>query len=70
MAKKSPNLLQKIARKAIREIIDEVNTKKQSKSAKNASAKSGVGSFKSKIKRSRYIPANEIIAIGSIIIIF
>ena len=63
MPKRSPNLLQKIARKAIREIINEVNTHKKSKSAKKANIESEIRSSKSKIKkkkqtRSRYIPAS------------
>ena len=44
MSKKSPNLLQKIARKAIRELINEVNTHKKSQSAKQIASKSEVRS--------------------------
>lgn len=63
MTKRTPNLLQKIARKAIREIINEVNTQKKSKSAQKVNTKSKIRSSKSKTKkqpktRSRYIPAS------------
>ena len=63
MTKRSPNLIQKIARKAIREIINEVNTQKKSKSTKKVNAKSEIRSSKSKTKktnqtRSRYILAS------------
>ncbi|GAB4541027.1 MAG: hypothetical protein Tsb0014_32700 [Pleurocapsa sp.] len=63
MTKSSPNLLQKIARKAIREIINEVNTQKKSKLIKTVNAKSEIRSPKYKTNkrkqtRSRYIPAS------------
>jgi 5-methylcytosine-specific restriction enzyme A len=63
MSKKSPNLLQKIARKAIRELINEVNTHKKSQSAKQIASKSEVRSSQSKINkkkqaRSRHIPSS------------
>jgi 5-methylcytosine-specific restriction enzyme A len=63
MSKKAPNLLQKIARKAIRELINEVNTHKKSQSAKQIVSKSEIRSSQSKINnkkqtRSRYISAS------------
>lgn len=63
MSKKTPNLLQRIARKAIRELINEVNTQEKSQSAKQIANKSEVRSSQSKIKkkkqtRSRHIPAS------------
>ena len=60
MPKKSPNLLQKIARKAIRELINEVNTQKKAQSAKQKNNNTKVRSLskKKKQKRSRYIPAS------------
>jgi 5-methylcytosine-specific restriction enzyme A len=63
MSKKSPNLLQKIARKAIRELINEINTHKQSQSAKQIANKSKIRRYQSKINnkkqtRSRHIPAS------------
>jgi 5-methylcytosine-specific restriction enzyme A len=63
MSKKSPNLLQKIARKAIREIINEINIHKKSQSTEQVATKSEIRSYQSKIKlkkqtRSRYIPAS------------
>ena len=63
MTKRSPNLLQRIARKAVREIIKEVNTQKKSKSAKRVNVKSEIRSSKYKANkkrqnRSRYISAS------------
>jgi 5-methylcytosine-specific restriction enzyme A len=63
MSKKSPNLLQKIARKAIRELINEVNTHKKFQSAKQIVSKSKTRSSQSKINnkkqtRSRHIAAS------------
>jgi 5-methylcytosine-specific restriction enzyme A len=63
MSKKSPNLLQKIARKAIRELINEVNTHKKFQSAKQIVSKSKIRSSQSKINnkkqtRSRHIAAS------------
>lgn len=72
MAKRSPNLLQKIVRKAIREIINEVNTQNKSQSAKQTTikSKSQIRGSKSKVKkkkqtRSRYIPASTRVSVLS-----
>ena len=60
MPKKSPNLLQKLARKAIRELIDEVNTQRKTQSSKQKTEKAEVRSLskRKKQKRSRYISAS------------
>jgi 5-methylcytosine-specific restriction endonuclease McrA len=63
MSKKTPNLLQKIARKAIRELINEVNSHKKSQSTQLISSKFEVRSSSSKIKQkkqkqSRHIPSS------------
>ena len=60
MPKKTPNLLQKLARKAIRELINETNTQNKSQSAKQKinNAKVRSKSQKTEQKRSRYIPAS------------
>ena len=63
MTKRSPNLLQRIARKAVREIIKEVNTQKKYQSAKKVNTKSEIRSSKSKTNKqrqnkSRYISAS------------
>jgi 5-methylcytosine-specific restriction endonuclease McrA len=61
MPKKSPNLLQKIARKVLRELINEVNsTQKQSRSTKQKKQNAEVRSLstRKKQKRSRHIPAS------------
>jgi 5-methylcytosine-specific restriction enzyme A len=68
MSTKPPNLLQKIARKAIRELINEVNTHKKSQSAKQIASKSEVRSSRSKIKkrkqtRSRHIQASTRVSV-------
>lgn len=68
MTKRSSNILQRIARKAVREIIKEVNTQKKLESAKRANVKSEIRSLKSKTNKqrrnkSRYISASVRVSI-------